>query len=69
MPAPMRSPSPLTLSRPPARSPPTHPPSLHADLALFAVIADVSILTLNLSLMLNTVSFYQVSAVCVVSTR
>ena len=29
---------------------------------LFTVIADVSILTLNLSLMLNTVSFYQVGA-------
>lgn len=27
---------------------------------LFTVIADISILTLNLSLMLNTVSFYQV---------
>ncbi len=33
-----------------------------ADLMLFTVIADMSILTLNLSLMLNTVSFYQVGA-------
>eukprot|EP00887_Chlorella_sp_A99_P001053 scaffold14.g1053.t1 len=29
------------------------------DLALFTVVADISILTLNLSLMINTVSFYQ----------
>lgn len=33
-----------------------------ADLALFTVVADLSILTLNLSLMVNTVSFYQVTA-------
>lgn len=33
------------------------PPS---DLFLFTAVADVSILTLNLSLMVNTVSFYQV---------
>lgn len=41
---------------------PAHPPlpTRPADLALFTVIADISILTLNLSLMLNTVSFYQV---------
>lgn len=31
-----------------------------ADLMLFTFVADISILTLNLSLMLNTVSFYQV---------
>lgn len=36
----------------------TPPPG--ADLALFTVVADISILTLNLSLMINTVSFYQV---------
>ena len=27
---------------------------------IFALVADISILTLNLSLMINTVSFYQV---------
>ena len=37
-----------------------HPAAHAADLMLFTVIADISILTLNLSLMLNTVSFYQV---------
>lgn len=31
-----------------------------ADLIMFAIVADISILTLNLSLMINTVSFYQV---------
>lgn len=38
-----------------------------ADLLIFALVADISILTLNLSLMINTVSFYQVggfSACC-----
>ena len=51
-------PPPLT---PPLHPPPTPLPTL-TDLMLFTLIADVSILTLNLSLMLNTVSFYQVRA-------
>lgn len=58
---------PTASSRPAAA--PTHQRSWHAvacpclpaaDLMLFTIIADISILTLNLSLMLNTVSFYQV---------
>ncbi|EFN56685.1 hypothetical protein CHLNCDRAFT_16992, partial [Chlorella variabilis] len=36
------------------------------DLMLFTVIADVSILTLNLSLMLNTVSFYQIAKLLII---
>lgn len=39
-----------------------HPPTRAADLMIFTVIADISILTLNLSLMVNTVSFYQVQS-------
>ena len=35
------------------------------DLMLFTLIADVSILTLNLSLMLNTVSFYTITKIAV----
>ena len=33
---------------------------LHADLLLFTATANTSIVTLNLSLMINTVGFYQV---------
>lgn len=44
----------------PAPPPTTQPPTT-ADLMLFTAIADMSIVTLNLSLMLNTVSFYQVT--------
>ncbi|PSC69736.1 UDP-galactose transporter 2 [Micractinium conductrix] len=36
------------------------------DLMLFTVIADISILTLNLSLMLNTVSFYQIAKLLII---
>ena len=36
------------------------PAVAHADLALFTATADMSIVTLNLSLMLNKVGFYQV---------
>ncbi|PSC70006.1 UDP-galactose transporter 2 [Micractinium conductrix] len=36
------------------------------DLVLFTVIADISILTLNLSLMLNTVSFYQTAKLLII---
>jgi solute carrier family 35 protein E3 len=33
---------------------------------LFTVVANVSVLTLNLSLMLNTVSFYQIAKLLVI---
>lgn len=36
------------------------------DLVLFTVVADISILTLNLSLMLNTVSFYQIAKLLII---
>lgn len=36
------------------------------DLWIFTVIADISILTLNLSLMLNTVSFYQIAKLLII---
>ncbi|KAL4443256.1 hypothetical protein ABPG75_010993 [Micractinium tetrahymenae] len=36
------------------------------DLVLFTFIADISILTLNLSLMLNTVSFYQIAKLLII---
>lgn len=36
------------------------------DLALFTVVADLSILTLNLSLMVNTVSFYQIAKLLII---
>ncbi|KAL4418890.1 hypothetical protein ABPG77_002633 [Micractinium sp. CCAP 211/92] len=36
------------------------------DLMLFTFIADISILTLNLSLMLNTVSFYQIAKLLII---
>lgn len=36
------------------------------DLMLFTFIADVSILTLNLSLMINTVSFYQIAKLLII---
>lgn len=39
---------------------------LHADVLLFAVVADISILTLNLSLMINTVSFYQIAKLLII---
>jgi hypothetical protein len=35
---------------------------LHADAILYAVFADMSIVGMNLSLMMNTVGFYQVSS-------
>ncbi|KAI7840628.1 hypothetical protein COHA_005650 [Chlorella ohadii] len=36
------------------------------DLMLFTIVADISILTLNLSLMLNTVSFYQIAKLLII---
>lgn len=39
---------------------------LHADRILFAVAANISIATLNLSLMINSVGFYQIAKLLII---